>query len=107
MRTAGFALPIRVRDVVTMGRFAERRLLGRITRADRDLVEASLERMGADHLADAPLVELSGGQRQRVHIAPALAWRADLLVLGELPSGGQLVMDPVHRHGHEGHDHPH
>jgi ABC-type Mn2+/Zn2+ transport system ATPase subunit len=182
VQASGFALPIRARDVVTMGRYAERRLLGRITRADRDLVDESLVRMGAAHLADEPLGDLSGGQRQRVHIAQALAWRADLivldeptsgldvagrelllaalaqerargaavvmcthdirdaagaeralllagrvvadgppaqaltrealmetfgLVLGELPGGGELVMDPVHRHGHDGHDHPH
>lgn len=179
---AGLALPIRARDVVTMGRFADRGLTGRITRADRALVREGMERMGVDDLADAPLAELSGGQRQRVHIAQALAWRADLLVLdeptsgldvagaallaaalaaerargaavvtcthdirdaaradralllagrvvaagppgevltrdalmetfglvlGELPDGGELVMDPVHRHDHGGDDHAH
>jgi hypothetical protein len=29
------------------------------------------------------------------------------LVLGELPGGGDLVMDPVHRHDHGGHDRAH
>ncbi len=88
---SGFALPIRARDVVTMGRFAERRLFGRMTRGDRELVHESMERMGVAHLADEPVAELSGGQRQRVHIAQALAWRADLLVLDEPTSGLDVV----------------
>jgi ABC-type Mn2+/Zn2+ transport system ATPase subunit len=83
----GFVLPLRARDVVAMGRFAHRGLLGRIRASDRAAVAEGMERMGIAHLADAPLATLSGGQRQRVHLAQALAWRADLLILDE-PTGG-------------------
>ncbi|MGD9696564.1 MAG: metal ABC transporter ATP-binding protein [Thermoleophilia bacterium] len=82
-----FVLPLRTRDVVRMGRFPARRLMGRIGAQDRALIEEAMERMAIAHLADAPLGTLSGGQRQRVQIARVLAWRADLIVLDEPTAG--------------------
>jgi ABC-type Mn2+/Zn2+ transport system ATPase subunit len=83
----GFVLPMRTVDVVAMGRFAARGLVGRMDAADRRLVAESMARMGIADLADEALGGLSGGQRQRVHIAQSLAWRADLLILDEPTSG--------------------
>lgn len=90
-RPTGFVLPLRAADVVAMGRFAARGLLGRLTADDRRLVGDSMERMGIADLADAPLGSLSGGQRQRVHLAQALAWRAELLILDEPTSALDLA----------------
>lgn len=92
----GFVLPLRAVDVVMMGRFPRRGLVGRLRTGDRRAVAEAMERMGVADLADASLGELSGGQRQRVHLAQALAWEADLLVLDEptagLDPGGRALL---------------
>jgi len=85
--TNSLLLPIRVAEVVRMGRFAGRGLLGRLTPADGAAVRAALEQMDVADLADAPLRDLSGGQKQRVFIAQALARQADLLLLDEPAAG--------------------
>jgi ABC-type Mn2+/Zn2+ transport system ATPase subunit len=84
---AGGTLPLRARDVVTMGRYPRRGLFGRITRDDRAVVERSMNRLGISDLAHRPLLALSGGQQQRVFLAQLLAREADLLVLDEPTAG--------------------
>lgn len=84
---AGSVLPLRARDLVSMGRFADLGLFRRFTRADRQLVEHGMERMGVSDLADHTLRDLSGGQQQRMYLAQVLARQADLLVLDEPTTG--------------------
>jgi manganese transport system ATP-binding protein len=84
------SLPITVREVVTMGRYSNRSLLGRLTDDDRSAVDAAMERMGVTDLATRHLRELSGGQRQRVFVAQGLAQEHDILLLDEPLTGLDL-----------------
>jgi ABC-type Mn2+/Zn2+ transport system ATPase subunit len=80
-------LPLRVEDVVTMGRFARRGLFNRINADDRRAVHESMQRTGADGYAQSPLRDLSGGQQQRAHLAQVLSRRAEVLLLDEPTAG--------------------
>ncbi|MER5550599.1 zinc ABC transporter ATP-binding protein AztA [Streptomyces sp. NPDC002793] len=84
---AADVLPLTVRDTVAMGRWGHRGLWRRLSARDRDVVEASMSRLGIASLADRQLGELSGGQRQRALVAQGLAQEADLLVLDEPTTG--------------------
>jgi zinc transport system ATP-binding protein len=75
--------PIRVIDVVLMGRLARGRLLRWHTSADRARALAALDEVGLTGLAGRQVGKLSGGQVQRVLIARALAVDARLMLLDE------------------------
>ncbi|MFI0240311.1 zinc ABC transporter ATP-binding protein AztA [Streptomyces sp. NPDC016845] len=87
------ALPLTVRQTVEMGRWAERGPWRRLTRRDRAMVDAALDRLGIGDLAARQLGEVSGGQRQRALIAQGLAQESDLLLLDEPTTG----LDPQAR----------
>lgn len=76
-------LPVTVREVVAMGRYASLGLLGRFRAADREVVDAAVDRLGLVELGDRHIQELSGGQRQRVFVAQGLAQERDILLLDE------------------------
>ncbi|MGK7873670.1 MAG: metal ABC transporter ATP-binding protein [Xenococcaceae cyanobacterium] len=75
--------PVRVEEVVRMGRLGKRRLLQRYNPKDDEVVAQVLEQVGMLDLRDRPIGELSGGQRQRVYIARALASEPGILLLDE------------------------
>lgn len=84
---SGFILPLRVIDVVRMGRFPLYGLWRRMGRKDDEIVQAAMQAMGIEHMANLPLRALSGGQQQRTYLAQVLAHQADLLVMDEPTAG--------------------
>ena len=80
-------LPLQVRDVVTMGRFAHLGLFKRTSSSDRDIVSSAMQRTGIDEQANKPIRDLSGGQQQRTHLAQVLAREAEILLLDEPTAG--------------------
>jgi ABC-type Mn2+/Zn2+ transport system ATPase subunit len=83
-------LPLQVRDVVTMGRFAHLGLFKRTSSSDRDIVSSAMQRTGIDTQANKPIRDLSGGQQQRTHLAQVLAREAEILLLDEPTAGLDL-----------------
>jgi ABC-type Mn2+/Zn2+ transport system ATPase subunit len=80
-------LPLQVRDVVTMGRFAHLGLFKRTSSSDRTIVSSAMQRTGIDEQANKPIRDLSGGQQQRTHLAQVLAREAEILLLDEPTAG--------------------
>ncbi len=72
-----------VREVVRLGRFPWRGLLGRWSKEDEQLVNAAMAQTKvtefSHHLAD----NLSGGERQRAWVAMLLAQQSPVLILDE------------------------
>ncbi len=75
--------PVLVEDVVMMGRYGHMNFLRMPTRADRDKVDAALERVGMTAYRSRQIGELSGGQKKRVFLARSLAQEGRIILLDE------------------------
>lgn len=80
-----------VRELIRLGRFPWRGLLGRWRDEDNDIIATALEQTHITHYAEHLVDTLSGGERQRAWIAMLLAQACPLILLDEPTSALDLA----------------
>ena len=86
-----YNFPLKVTDVVMMGRYDRIGVGRRPSQNDRRLALDALDHVVIADLAERQLSALSGGQKQRTLIARALVGEPNILVLDEPTNGMDLV----------------
>lgn len=76
-------LPLTVEELVAQGRFAHLGPIGRLAKADHDVIHGALSDVNCLHLKQRTWSTLSGGEKRRVMIARGLATGSNILLLDE------------------------
>jgi ABC-type Mn2+/Zn2+ transport system ATPase subunit len=100
-------MPLSVDEVLRIGRYQRRGLIGRFRADDRRAIDAAAELLEVVQLRGRAFGELSGGQQQRVLVAQAVASEPDLLLLDEPITGLDLpsqlrILEVIDRHARNG-----
>lgn len=74
---------MKVSEMVALGRQPYTGFWGRLSAADREVVNRSIESVGIERLSDRRINTLSDGERQKVMIAKALAQETPVILLDE------------------------
>lgn len=82
-RTDDGYTPLKIKDLVRLGLDGHKPGLPWPSNAVRDKVNASLEAVQAEHLANESIGNLSGGEMQRVRVAQAMIGEPDLILADE------------------------
>lgn len=85
--------PMRVRDLVALGRLPHRRFGTALGATDAEIIERAMQQTEVLDLAERSIHQLSGGEQARVYLARALAVAAPVLLVDEPVAS----LDPYHQ----------